>query len=133
MTQCMGTGATEEIKMKNKKNYSKEFKDFILALQAWIEEGCPPPTPGRHVALGFRKYDSICFQPVRWTQDDSVVMLIEADLSHAFRASGLDHHLPFNDVRQYDLEMDTGAHYDNPERLAWIKMMADNFKAEENK
>lgn len=128
MTRCMGTGATEEIKMKNKKNYSKEFKDFILALQAWIEEGCPQAKP-------FYREDSVCFQISHLDIGDKSFVLLEDELEEALEITVGDTDLPFNNstTQAYTKEMTECflGHYGNPLRLAWIKMMADTFKAEE--
>lgn len=118
--------------MEHKKNYSKEFKDFILALQDWIDNGCVRKSDSEPP---FRKKDSVCFQVHHYAYSQGISdSPIRKDLREALNSlTGGVGNTPFNDNESYGIEMedDEHGHYQNPQRLAWTKMMADTFKAEE--
>lgn len=120
---------------------SQEFKDFMIALKTWVDEGCPEPTEDqRRLFMGFRKNDSICFQIVRWTEDDEAIKQIDDDLQHLFKKQFEQADLPFNKLdgefcnsAEYDAEIENGTHYQNPARLKWINDTVASFgeKADE--
>lgn len=113
-----------------KMTHTQEFKDFILALQAWVEDGCPQGKP-------FQKEDSICFQAYHLFEDWVIDEIIKTELENEFRQTyGESYYTPFNNGRDdYGREMvdPEWGHYKNPDRIEWIKGMADKLKEEENK
>lgn len=114
---------------------SQDFKDFMIALKAWVDAGCPEPTEDqKHIGMGFRKDDSICFQIGRWTEDGDAIEQIEDDLQHLFKKQFEKVDYPFNKLdgylgnsAEYDAEMANGIHYENPERLKWINDTVASF------
>lgn len=122
--------------MKQRK-LSREFKDFMLALKAWVDAGCPDPTVDQiKFGVGFRKNDSICFQNDRWAKDDDESFIIHKDLQHLFQQQFGKTDYPFNKKtssssscsEEYGEEMNNKAHYQNPARLKWINDTVASFK-----
>lgn len=129
----MGTGATEEIGMTYE--VSQEFKDFMIALKAWVDAGCPDPTQEElESGMGFRKRDSICFQIGRWTINDEVEAQVDDDLNYLFCEEFGQSTFPFNkidpvdgDSEEYENEIDNESHYKNPARVKWINDTVASF------
>lgn len=122
---------------------SQEFKDFIIALKAWVDEGCPEPTQDqRHIGMGFRKDDSICFQIGRWTEDGDVIERVDQDLQYLLREQFEETHHPFNNLKEdewglrysedYNEEIENKSHYENPKRLKWINDTVASFEEKAN-
>lgn len=111
--------------MKTEREYSAPFKSFILALQRWVELDFPKTGP-------FTTDRSLCLQvrPYTGVGKDCDYRLVKDDLWYAlFHTTGTSC-FPFNENGdEFEAEKER---YKNPARLAWIKMMTDKFKEEQN-
>lgn len=109
--------------MKTEREYSAPFKSFILALQRWIDLDFPKTGP-------FVTHHSLCLQVRPYAGVGSEFASIRDSLWVALFDTTESTCLPFNSDWP-DYESERADYYKNPARLAWVKMMADTFKAEE--
>ena len=112
--------------MKTEREYGAPFKSFILALQRWVELDFPKTGP-------FVTDRSLCLQVRDYAGVGSEYDAIRHSLWLALFDTTENISIPFNkDWNDYEAERNKGLHYKNPARLAWVKMMADKFKEEQN-
>lgn len=101
-------------------NMSPEMKQFYIALQKWIDLGCPQWTP-------FDRRDSICGNLIRYFSSigGDARRPLRVELQKQFVGQGLSSMYPFNyGIRDlYYQESDN--FYKNPFRLYWIKQMSE--------
>ena len=95
------------------------LKEYLKAVQAWIEQGCPNNTPF-FVSCGLCK-NTHGFFPGDW----EAIEKLQRELEDAFCADDLDLEYPFNSSPEdYDDECSFQTVWENPQRLAWVKKHA---------
>ena len=98
------------------------LKEYLKAVQAWIEQGCPNSDPYKQV---FR----LCVNAYRhFPEDDEAAENLRIELEDAFEADGLDLEYPFNrSAKDYIDECSARTVWKNPQRLAWVKKHAETL------
>lgn len=100
---------------------SPELKSFYVAMQEWIDAGCPEGNQYRFILQVGLCTNLINFTLV--TEEGYKEDTLE-EMRQQFHEAGLDRDLPFNENISYLFERDKGIMYKNPQRLAWIKQHA---------
>lgn len=108
------------------------LSQFYLAIQMWIELGCP-------IGHGFNPDAGLCPNLAGWLKRQDLPAgtdpwSIHRELYRQFTEAGLDSEYPFNhkDRYEYLVEADCRSIFKNPDRLAWVASCQRQVKLSQN-